>query len=119
MEHNAAAKPPSPAPSVEKYGIQEISTLLPEEKSTFGASAVGSFYTTPRPDDPYCYQTGFGNRFSSEAMLVQFCHHDQNNILTIHLPLRPGSLPTGGQNVPQRCPFDLYSEQVSDIRPET
>lgn len=27
----------------------------------------------------------------------------------------PGALPPGGQNVPQKCPFDLYSEQVKRI----
>lgn len=54
---------------------------------------MGSFYTVPTPQDPYSYQTGFGNRFASEAI--------------------PGALPVGGQNVPQRCPFDLYSEQLN------
>jgi len=63
-------KPPSPAPSIEKPGIEveAISIDAKTEASTFGASAAGSFYTTPRPKDPYSYQTGFGNRFSSEAM---------------------------------------------------
>jgi homogentisate 1,2-dioxygenase len=28
----------------------------------------------------------------------------------------PGALPPAGQNVPQKCPFDLYSEQVGGIR---
>ncbi|TVY35982.1 Homogentisate 1,2-dioxygenase [Lachnellula subtilissima] len=88
-------KPPSPAPSIEKPGIEveAISIDAKTEASTFGASAAGSFYTTPRPKDPYSYQTGFGNRFSSEAI--------------------PGALPPGGQNVPQKCPFDLYSEQLN------
>jgi hypothetical protein len=63
-----AVKPPSPAPSVEKVTTQTITVPVPSETSTFGASAVGSYYTTPRPDDPYCYQTGFGNRFSSESV---------------------------------------------------
>ena len=38
------------------------------------------------------YQSGFGNEFSSEA--------------------QPGALPDG-QNSPQRCPYDLYAEQLS------
>lgn len=38
------------------------------------------------------YQAGFGNEFSSEAL--------------------PGALPDG-QNSPQRCPYDLYAEQLS------
>lgn len=38
------------------------------------------------------YQSGFGNEFSSEAL--------------------PGALPDG-QNSPQRCPYDLYAEQLS------
>ncbi|TVY21377.1 Homogentisate 1 [Lachnellula arida] len=86
-------KPPSPAPSIKKPGIEGISMHAKTEASTFGASAAGSFYTNPRPKDPYSYQTGFGNRFSSEAI--------------------PGALPPGGQNVPQKCPFDLYSEQLN------
>jgi homogentisate 1,2-dioxygenase len=57
------------------------------------ASAVASFATTPTEKDPYSYQVGFGNKFASEAV--------------------PGSLPESGRNVPQRCPFDLYSEHLS------
>ena len=38
------------------------------------------------------YQSGFGNEFASEA--------------------QPGALPDG-QNSPQRCPYDLYAEQLS------
>ncbi|KAF2811740.1 putative homogentisate 1,2-dioxygenase [Mytilinidion resinicola] len=60
---------------------------------TFGASAAGSFTTEPRTGDPYRYQTGFGNRFATEAV--------------------PGALPSGGQNVPQKCRYDLYSEQLN------
>jgi homogentisate 1,2-dioxygenase len=37
------------------------------------------------------YQSGFGNHFSTEAL--------------------PGALP--GQNSPQRCPYGLYTEQIS------
>ncbi|KAJ1951227.1 hypothetical protein EC988_004105 [Linderina pennispora] len=42
--------------------------------------------------DPYEYQPGFGNHFSSEAL--------------------PGALPVG-QNTPQVCPYGLYAEQLS------
>eukprot|EP01112_Ceratiomyxa_fruticulosa_P010897 TRINITY_DN2906_c0_g1_i1.p1 TRINITY_DN2906_c0_g1~~TRINITY_DN2906_c0_g1_i1.p1 ORF type:complete len:436 (-),score=59.24 TRINITY_DN2906_c0_g1_i1:296-1603(-) len=42
--------------------------------------------------DPYHYQPGFGNHFSSEAV--------------------PGTLPLG-QNSPQVCPGGLYAEQLS------
>ena len=44
-------------------GIATESTV-----DTFGASAVTPYATTPTTSDPYCYQTGFGNRFASEAM---------------------------------------------------
>ncbi|KAJ1737484.1 hypothetical protein LPJ72_000455 [Coemansia sp. Benny D160-2] len=43
-------------------------------------------------DDPYEYQSGFGNHFSSEAL--------------------EGALPVG-QNTPQVCPYGLYAEQLS------
>lgn len=42
--------------------------------------------------DKYSYMPGFGNHFSSEAV--------------------PDSLPKG-QNTPQKCPYDLYAEQLS------
>ncbi|KAJ2706989.1 hypothetical protein FB645_001130 [Coemansia sp. IMI 203386] len=42
--------------------------------------------------DPYSYQSGFGNHFSSEALA--------------------GALPVG-QNTPQVCPYGLYAEQLS------
>ncbi|KAJ2161225.1 hypothetical protein GGF46_001653 [Coemansia sp. RSA 552] len=44
------------------------------------------------PNDPYQYQSGFGNHFSSEAL--------------------EGALPVG-QNTPQVCPYGLYAEQLS------
>ncbi|KAK5128729.1 hypothetical protein LTR85_000062 [Meristemomyces frigidus] len=59
----------------------------------FGASAGGTATTAPRTEDPYRYQLGFGNHWSSEAV--------------------PGALPEGGRNVPQRCPYDLFSEQLN------
>lgn len=57
------------------------------------ASGVASFSTTPTEKDPYSYQVGYGNIFATESI--------------------PGSLPESGRNVPQRCPFDLYSEHLS------
>jgi len=42
--------------------------------------------------DPYLYQVGFGNQFSSEAI--------------------PGTLPIG-QNNPQKCKYGLYAEQFT------
>lgn len=40
----------------------------------------------------YSYHEGFGNHFSSEAL--------------------PDALPKG-QNTPQKCPYNLYAEQLS------
>ncbi|KAI0481299.1 homogentisate 1,2-dioxygenase [Xylariaceae sp. FL0804] len=57
-----------------------------------GASAMGAFTTKPTPADPYVYQTGFGNRFATEAI--------------------PGVLPSAC-NTPQRCKYDLFSEQLN------
>eukprot|EP01118_Nematostelium_gracile_P008877 TRINITY_DN2965_c0_g1_i1.p1 TRINITY_DN2965_c0_g1~~TRINITY_DN2965_c0_g1_i1.p1 ORF type:complete len:443 (-),score=100.19 TRINITY_DN2965_c0_g1_i1:20-1348(-) len=48
--------------------------------------------TTPKHQEKYKYQPGFGNHFSSEAL--------------------PNSLPAD-QNSPQQCPYGLYSEQLS------
>lgn len=59
----------------------------------FSASASASFTSPPTFEDSYGYQTGFGNLLASEAI--------------------PGALPEGGRNVPQRCPYDLYSEHLS------
>jgi hypothetical protein len=39
---------------------------------SFGATAANPFTTATRPDDPYRYQIGFGNRFYSEAVYVFF-----------------------------------------------
>ncbi|KAK1754157.1 homogentisate 1,2-dioxygenase [Echria macrotheca] len=57
-----------------------------------GATASGAFSTTPTSTDPYTYQVGFGNYFTSEAL--------------------SGAIPIG-QNTPQRCPYDLISEQLN------
>ncbi|ORX96550.1 RmlC-like cupin domain-containing protein [Clohesyomyces aquaticus] len=43
--------------------------------------------------DHYTYQLGFGNYFSTEAV--------------------PDALPPPGRNVPQKCPYDLFSEQLN------
>jgi homogentisate 1,2-dioxygenase len=55
-------------------------------------SAVLSSSSAPSKSDPYSYQSGFGNRFASEAV--------------------PGVLPRG-QNCPQRVKYDLFSEQLN------
>ncbi|KAK9439712.1 homogentisate 1,2-dioxygenase [Metarhizium brunneum] len=52
--------------------------------------AIPSFHT--RKSDPYQYQAGFGNSFSSEAV--------------------PGTLPQG-QNNPRHVRFGLYAEQIT------
>ncbi|KAI1780306.1 homogentisate 1,2-dioxygenase [Hypoxylon cercidicola] len=56
------------------------------------ATARGAFTTTPTATDPYTYQVGFGNRFATEAI--------------------PNTLPLGC-NTPQRCKYDLISEQLN------
>ncbi|KAJ9144247.1 putative Homogentisate 1,2-dioxygenase [Pleurostoma richardsiae] len=72
--------------------VNEMPSVLPHV-STYGRSASEGFTYEPKPDDPYRYLQGFGNRFSSEAI--------------------PGAIPEGGRNVPQKCPYDLYSEQLN------
>ena len=57
-----------------------------------GATAQVVYATRPTTQDPFRYQTGFGNRFESEAV--------------------PGVLPRG-RNTPQKCKYDLYSEQLN------
>lgn len=56
------------------------------------ATAKAAFTTEPTSGDPYSYQTGFGNRFESEAI--------------------PNVLPRG-RNAPQKVKYDLYSEQLN------
>lgn len=56
------------------------------------ATAKAAFLTNTSAADPHSYQTGFGNRFASEAV--------------------PNVLPKG-QNVPQRVKYGLYSEQLN------
>ncbi|CDH58811.1 homogentisate-dioxygenase [Lichtheimia corymbifera JMRC:FSU:9682] len=48
--------------------------------------------STTTTTDPYTYLEGFGNHFVSEAL--------------------PDALPKG-QNTPQKCPYELYAEQLS------
>ncbi|KAH6962620.1 putative homogentisate 1,2-dioxygenase [Ilyonectria sp. MPI-CAGE-AT-0026] len=57
-----------------------------------GATATSAYTTEPSGTDPHRYQTGFGNRFASEAI--------------------PNVLPSG-RNVPQKIKYDLYSEQLN------
>ncbi|KAF8849251.1 homogentisate 1,2-dioxygenase [Acephala macrosclerotiorum] len=57
-----------------------------------GATARGHHATVSTPQDPYQYQVGFNNRFATEAL--------------------PGTLPIG-RNTPQRCKYDLFSEQLN------
>ena len=61
-------------------------------KEFTGSSAQAPLATTPTSEDPYTYQTGFGNRFASEALA--------------------GVLPLAC-NTPQRCKYDLVSEQLN------
>lgn len=63
-----------------------------DSKISYSATAKTSFSTAPTDLDPYSYQVGFGNRFSSEAV--------------------PGTLPLG-RNTPQKCKYDLFSEQLN------
>jgi homogentisate 1,2-dioxygenase len=84
-----------PSPTSEKAApsFPSKSAVQHSFGSSYGASATGTFTTSPRPEDPYRYQVGFGNLHATEAI--------------------PGTLPAAGRNVPQKCAFDLYSEQVS------
>lgn len=66
--------------------------ISPISKPFTGASAEGPFATKATTEDPYRYQTGFGNRFASEAI--------------------PNVLPSAC-NTPQRCKYDLISEQLN------
>lgn len=60
--------------------------------TAMGATAQSAFATQPTDADPYRYQTGFGNRFASEAV--------------------PGVMPVG-RNTPQSVKYGLYSEQLN------
>ncbi|KAE8552446.1 hypothetical protein TMatcc_002492 [Talaromyces marneffei ATCC 18224] len=72
---------------------QDSVSMTTPVQSTYGRSATDCYTSPPTAKDPYRYMVGFGNRFASEAV--------------------PGTLPEGGRNVPQKCAFDLYSEQLN------
>lgn len=72
--------------------LSKVKNSLSHSYTMLGASAVSAFATRPTDEDPYSYQTGFGNRFESEAL--------------------PNVLPRG-RNVPQKVKYDLYSEQLN------
>ncbi|KAK6384551.1 hypothetical protein LTS17_002114 [Exophiala oligosperma] len=59
---------------------------------SYGRTAQSGFLTTATDLDPYPYQVGYGNRFATEAI--------------------PGTLPQG-RNTPQKCKYDLFSEQLN------
>jgi len=69
------------------------STIGPNTHLTASARA-SPYFVRENKKDPYEYQVGFGNRFTSEAI--------------------PGTLPFA-QNSPQKCKWDLYAEHVSII----
>lgn len=48
--------------------IDENMMEVRSPRPKFGASAPGARTTPPKPSDPYRYQLGFGNYFSSEAV---------------------------------------------------
>ncbi|KAI0147169.1 homogentisate 1,2-dioxygenase [Xylariaceae sp. FL1272] len=66
--------------------------IAPISTPLAGASAQGRFLTEPTSTDPYSYQTGFGNRHETEAL--------------------PSTLPRAC-NTPQKCKYDLISEQLN------
>ncbi|KAI3318891.1 homogentisate 1,2-dioxygenase [Xylariaceae sp. AK1471] len=66
--------------------------IKPTSTTVAGASARGQSMTEPTLSNPYIYQTGFGNRYETEAI--------------------PGTLPCAC-NTPQRCKYDLISEQLN------
>lgn len=76
----------------------------------FGASAAGSRTTAPTEADPYRYQLGFGNYFSTEAVYVLSIYNCEEGA---NRDFSPDILPEPGRNAPQRCTFDLYSEQLN------
>ncbi|OLN88221.1 Homogentisate 1,2-dioxygenase 1 [Colletotrichum chlorophyti] len=73
-------------PSSQRY------PMISDPQPTYGASAQHAFTVESNPADPYTYQVGFGNRFTSEAI--------------------PGTLPSAC-NVPQKVQYNLYSEQLN------
>ncbi|UQC89585.1 homogentisate 1,2-dioxygenase [Colletotrichum lupini] len=60
-------------PNSERYPMASDPVL------TMGASAQHAFTTDSSPEDPYIYQAGFGNRFSSEAIVKYNLYSEQLN----------------------------------------
>ena len=83
-------------------------------------SATGGYARGPTEADPYRYQTGFGNRFTSEAVYV-LPHLPHLLIASAEKATftRPGTLPVDGRNLPQRSKYDLYIEQVKKSLPSS
>ncbi len=80
------------SPAYDTYTVYTAVYFHHHNRTMASATATTAFAVGSRDGDPYIYQTGFGNRFASEAV--------------------PGTLPVG-QNAPQKCAFDLYSEQLN------
>ncbi|KAI0346063.1 homogentisate 1,2-dioxygenase [Trametopsis cervina] len=73
------------------YTQPAIVRSSPDALTILQATAQGG-YSIRRKDDPYTYQVGFGNSFTSEAI--------------------PGGLPVG-QNTPQKHKWGLYPESLN------
>ncbi|KAH9849906.1 homogentisate 1,2-dioxygenase [Lenzites betulinus] len=67
-------------------------SVNPNATPLLGATAQTGYSVPPKEGDPYRYQVGFGNRFTSEAL--------------------PNTLPVG-QNMPQKMKYDLYIEGIN------
>lgn len=76
----------------ESKDIQQTTMITAVPTQLPGASANTLFNTIPTLEDPYRYQVGFGNLFATEAI--------------------PSTLPLAC-NTPQRCKYDLFSEQLN------
>lgn len=74
-------------PEVPDWTPQQVSLALPP-----AIIIASSLRKSNMSKEKYTYLPGFGNQFTSEAV--------------------PGALPHG-QNTPQKCPYDLYAEQLS------
>ncbi|PFH48462.1 hypothetical protein AMATHDRAFT_65365 [Amanita thiersii Skay4041] len=72
--------------------VTTTTTTPTKMKTVPGAAAQGGHTVKPTKMDPYHYQSGFGNRFESEAI--------------------PGTLPYA-QHMPQRNKYDLYTEGMT------
>ncbi|TFY64661.1 hypothetical protein EVG20_g5872 [Dentipellis fragilis] len=70
-------------------------TVVPSARrgvANYTVTAKSTYITKATEKDPYDYQSGFGNRFASEAI--------------------PGTLPNA-QNSPQKLKYDLYAEGMT------